>query len=72
MNAYLFASALLYEILKLIRRMNRTFHNDETFQKELRCLLKDPIAKKIEEAHLGPVRRKAVFHFDPMASQKRS
>jgi len=65
MNSYLFASALLYEILKLIRRMNQTFQDDEVFQNGLRLILKDPTAKQIEKAHLNPVRHGAVFHFDP-------
>jgi hypothetical protein len=65
LNSYFLASALLYEILGLIRRMNKVFQNDEMFQKHLRTLLKDPSAIKIEHAHLKPIRREAVFHFDP-------
>jgi hypothetical protein len=65
LNAYLVASALFYEILKLIRRMNSAFRSDELFQKGLRLILKDPTARQIERAHLNRMRHNAVFHFEP-------
>jgi hypothetical protein len=65
MNSYFFSSALLYEGLRLIRRMNREFADDEVFQTGLRMLFKDPTALKIERDHLNPARNHAVFHFLP-------
>jgi hypothetical protein len=65
LNSYFFASAILYEMLKLIRRMNKVFLDDEMFQVHLRTILKDPVATKIEQDHLKHVRHEAVFHFDP-------
>jgi len=35
------------------------------FQKGLRMLLKDPIARHVERTHLHPTRNHVVFHFDP-------
>jgi len=64
-NSYLFASALLYEALNLVRKMNRTFADDNDFQTGLRMLLKSPIAQKIEQDHLNAARNHAVFHFLP-------
>lgn len=65
MNSYLFASAIMYEVLGLIKRMNKTFANEPVFQNGLRLLLKDKNAQLIERDHLDPVRNRAVFHFDP-------
>lgn len=65
MNSYFFASALLYEGLSLIRKMNKPFADDDEFQNGLRMLLKDPIAQKIEQSHLNPGRNRAIFHFLP-------
>jgi hypothetical protein len=65
LNSYLFASAILYEGIKLIRAMNQTFKDDETFQKGLRLFLRDKTAQSIERAHLDPARNGAVFHFLP-------
>jgi hypothetical protein len=48
LNSYLFASAILYEGIKLIRAMNQTFKDDETFQKGLRLFLRDKTAQSIE------------------------
>jgi hypothetical protein len=64
-NSYFFASALLYEGLILIRKMNSTFANDETFQGGLRMLLKDPVAQMVERDHLNSARNHVVFHFLP-------
>ena len=63
LNSYLMASALMYEVFKLIRAMNQTFQDDEIFQNGLRKLLRDPTAQQIERNHLNPVRHSAVFHF---------
>jgi len=66
MNSYLFGSAIMYEILKLIRKMNQFFANDTVFQGGLRLMLKDKDAKKIEKNHLDEARNRAIFHFDPI------
>jgi hypothetical protein len=47
-NSYLFGSAIMYEALELIRKMNQPFSQDEVFQNGLRLLLKDKAAKHIE------------------------
>lgn len=65
MNSYFFASAILYEGIKLIRTMNQTFKDDAPFQNGLRLFLRDPVAQKIEQMHLNPARNQAVFHFMP-------
>jgi hypothetical protein len=70
MNSYFFASALIYEGLSLIRRMNKAFVDDEDFQNGLRTLLKDPVAQEIELRHLNPARNHAVFHFLPNEFKK--
>jgi hypothetical protein len=65
LNSYLFASAILYEGLKLVRAMNQTFKQDEVFQEGLHNILRDKVAQTIEQAHLNPARNRAVFHFLP-------
>jgi len=65
LNSYFFASALLYESLRLIRAMNKTFMHDDKFQNGLRRFLRDKTACRIERAHLDPARNGAVFHFLP-------
>jgi hypothetical protein len=65
LNSYLFGSAIMYEVLKLVRAMNKAFLDDPQFQNGLRMLLKDPTAQQIEQAHLNPARHQAVFHFIP-------
>lgn len=65
MNSYFFASAILYEGIKLVRAMNKTFKDDAAFRNGLHLLLRDPAAQKLEQAHLNPVRNQAVFHFMP-------
>ncbi len=65
MNSYLFGSAIMYEALRLIRRLNRSFATDPIFQNGLRLLLKDKDAQAIEREHLDAVRNQAVFHFIP-------
>jgi hypothetical protein len=66
-NSYLFGSAIMYEVLRLVRAMNQPFVGDDTFQNGLRLLLKDTTAQQIERTHLNPARHGAVFHFDPGA-----
>jgi hypothetical protein len=63
LNSYFFASAILYEAIKLIRTMTRIFKDDVVFQNGLLKLLRDPVAQKIEQQHLNPARNQAVFHF---------
>lgn len=65
MNSYLFGSAIMYEALQLIRRLNKPFATDPIFQDGLRLLLKDKNAQAIERKHLDAVRNQAVFHFIP-------
>ncbi len=64
-NSYFFASALLYEILSLIRSMGKAFKDDAEYQNGLRLMLKDKTAQRVEQMHLNPVRNRAVFHFLP-------
>lgn len=65
LNSYFFASAILYEALKLIKAMNQPFKDDRMFQVGLRLILKDKVAQEIERKHLDPARNRAVFHFFP-------
>jgi hypothetical protein len=65
MNSYYFASAILYEGIKLIRTMKNTFKDDPIFQQGLLLLLRDPVAQQIERDHLNPARNGVVFHFLP-------
>src|SRR6202161_4339285 len=65
MNSYLFGSAIMYEALRLIRRLNQDFASDHLFPSGLRLLLKDKDAQAIEREHLDAVRNQAVFHFIP-------
>src|SRR3954453_18499242 len=64
-NSYLFASAILFESIKLVRKMNGAFKDDLDFQNGLRLLLKDAVVHQIEKNHLDPARHGAIFHFDP-------
>jgi len=64
LNSYLFGSAIMYEVLHLIRDMGREFRDDDVYQKGLRSLLADPTAQQIEQDYLKKVRHNAVFHFD--------
>ena len=63
-NSFFFASALLYEGLKLIEKMHQAFQEDETFQNGLRMVSKGRTAKEIETRHLNPARNYVIFHFD--------
>ena len=65
MNSYFFASAILYEALKLIKRMSPVYGKDKIFQDSLQTLLKDKTAQALERMHLKAVRRDAVFHYLP-------
>jgi hypothetical protein len=65
LNSYFFASAIMYEGLKLIRAMNKVFKDDAPFQNGLRLFLRDPVAQNIETMHLKPARNQAIFHFVP-------
>jgi hypothetical protein len=64
-NSYLFASAILLEALELIRKMKKTFKDDDRFKNGLGQLLKDKTVLKLEARHLRKVRNHAVFHFAP-------
>lgn len=65
LNSFFFASAIMYEAIKLIRAMARPFKGDDLFKKGLLTILRDPVAQKIEQDHLNPARNHAVFHFLP-------
>jgi hypothetical protein len=64
LNSYLFGSALMYEVLKLVKVMNKSFQGDGIYQRGLHTLLGDPTARQIEQDHLKTARHGAVFHFD--------
>jgi hypothetical protein len=64
-NSFLFGSAILYEGLLLVEKMNREFMSNETFTQGLQTLLKDPAARALRQSHMGPARNFAVFHYDP-------
>jgi hypothetical protein len=63
-NSFLFGSAILYEGLLLVEKMNQQFGDNEIFRKGLYTLLKDPAARALRKSHMGPVRNFAVFHYD--------
>jgi|ERR1017187_7507610 hypothetical protein len=63
-NSFLFGSAILYEGLLLIEKMNHRFGGDEMFRNGLHSLLKDPTARELRKFHMGPARNCAVFHYD--------
>jgi hypothetical protein len=67
MNFYFFNAGILYEGLGLVKRMNKPFKNDTSFQETLKSILQDKMAQKIESFHLKKVRHNAVFHFFPEA-----
>lgn len=64
MNSYLFGSAIMYEVLRLIEALNKPFAKCPVFQNGLRLLLKDKNAQIVRRNHLDPLRNQAVFHFD--------
>ena len=65
MNGHFFVSGILYESLKLIRKMSSVFGGDKSFETSLRLVLKDTSSQKVEKMHLKPARHGAVFHFEP-------
>jgi hypothetical protein len=65
MNSYFFVSAILYETLKLLRKMSSIYGRDKSFQDSLQIVLKDKTAQALEQAHLKAARRDAVFHYLP-------
>jgi hypothetical protein len=63
-NSFLFGSAILYEGLLLVERMNQQFGQNKVFNQGLYTLLRDPLAGKLRKHHMNPARNRAVFHFD--------
>jgi len=63
LNSSFFGAGVMYEALNLVQHMNRPFKNDTPFQSGLRRILKDPVAQRIYQKHMNPVRNGAVFHF---------
>lgn len=64
-NSFLFGSAILYEGLLLVEKMNQHFGSNELFSQGLHTLLRDPVARDLRKSHMGPARNFAVFHYDP-------
>jgi hypothetical protein len=65
MNSYFFVSAILYETLKLIRKMSPVYGQHKSYQGSLQMVLKDKTAQALEQMHLKAARRDAVFHYLP-------
>jgi hypothetical protein len=65
MNGHFFVSGILYESLKLIRKMSGVFSGDKSFETSLRLVLKDTSGQALEKMHLKPARHGGVFHFVP-------
>jgi hypothetical protein len=65
LNSFLFGSAILYEGLLLVEKMNKHFGRNEVFNQGLHTLLRDPAARTLRRSHMGPARNFAVFHYDP-------
>ena len=65
MNSIFLVSGFLYEAIKLIRAMTKIFGGDQSFETNLRLILKDPSGQKLEQMHLRSVRDGSVFHFLP-------
>jgi hypothetical protein len=65
MNKYFFLLAILYEGLDLVDKMHQAFKDDQTFQNGLGTVSKGATATRIKKNQLKPLRRGAVFHFDP-------
>jgi hypothetical protein len=63
-NSVLFGSAVLYEALLLVEKMNQYFRDNEIFEYRLHTILRDPVARKLRELHMGPPCNSAVFHYD--------
>lgn len=64
-NSHLLISAVLYETVSLIRKMASVFSGDESFEKSLRLILRDPSAQALEQMHLKAARNDVAFHFLP-------
>jgi hypothetical protein len=64
-NSFLFGSAILYEGLQLVQKMNQHFGHNQIFKQGLHTLLKDPVALSLQKHHMGPARNSAVFHYAP-------
>jgi hypothetical protein len=64
-NSFLFGSAIIYEGLLLVQKMNQQFGHNQLFKKGLHTLLKDPVALRLQEHHMAPARNSAVFHYEP-------
>jgi hypothetical protein len=64
-NSHFLISAVLYETLNLIRKMAYIFNGDESFEKSLKLILRDPSAQVLEQMHLKAARNDTVFHFLP-------
>lgn len=64
-NSFLFGSAILFEGLLLVQKMNQHFGHNQIFKKGLHTLLKDPVALRLQKHHMGPARNSAVFHYEP-------
>jgi hypothetical protein len=70
MNASLFVSGILYETLKLIRKMSHVFKGDANFNSSLGQILRDASGQELEQLHLKAVRHGGVFHFLPEEFEK--
>ena len=64
-NSFLFGSAILYEGLLLVEKMNKNFGRNNVFKQGLHTLLRDPSARTLRRSHMGPARNFAVFHYEP-------
>jgi hypothetical protein len=65
MNSFFFTSALLYEGIGLIRKLNTPLKDNPAYQNGLRVVLRDPLVQDLEQMHLNPARNHAIFHFLP-------
>jgi hypothetical protein len=65
MNGHFFVSGILYESLKLIRKMGGVFSGDKSFETSLRLVIDEASGQAVEKMHLKPARHGAVFHFTP-------
>jgi hypothetical protein len=63
-NSFLYASAVLYEGFPIVKRLEKHFHDLDSFKKGFGTLLKDEKVKMLKEAVLKRMRDKFVFHFD--------
>jgi hypothetical protein len=61
-NSFFFTCALLYEALLLVQRMGKHYRDFPAFS-NLQEILKDPLAKRLRESSLAPLRNQLTFHF---------